>query len=84
MSKEDTSSPTVATEAIILTCVIDAIENREVATCDIPGAFMQSDIKGKVIMKLKGVTAEVIIKINPSKYENTSCTSAESQSYTSG
>ena len=26
MTKEETSSPTVATEALILTCVIDAIE----------------------------------------------------------
>jgi sporulation-control protein spo0M len=45
--------------------VIDAIEDRDVATCDIPGAFMQSDMKGKVVMKLKGVVAEVIVKIDP-------------------
>jgi hypothetical protein len=68
MSKEETSSPTVATEALILTCVIDAMEGRDVATCDIPGAFMQSDMKGKVVMKLEGVMAEVILKINPRKY----------------
>jgi hypothetical protein len=68
MSKEETSSPTVATEALILTCVIDAIEGRDVATCDIPGAFMQSDMKGKVVMKLEGVMAEVIIKIDPKLY----------------
>jgi hypothetical protein len=59
----------VATEALMLTCVIDAIEKRDVATCDIPGAFMQSDMKGKVIMKLEGVMAEVITKIDPNKYE---------------
>jgi hypothetical protein len=68
MSKEDNSLPTVATEALMLTSVIEAIENRDVATCNIPGAFMQSDMKGKVIMKLEGVMAEVIIKIDPSKY----------------
>jgi hypothetical protein len=68
MTKEETSSPTVATEALILTCVIDAIEGRDVATCDIPGAFMQSDMKGKVVMKLEGVMAEVILKIDPRKY----------------
>jgi hypothetical protein len=60
MSKQKTSSPTVATEVLILTCVIDAIEGRDVATCDIPGAFMQSDMKGKVVMKLEVVMAEVI------------------------
>jgi hypothetical protein len=63
-----TSSPTVATEALLLTCVIDTIEGRKVATCDIPGAFMQSDMKGKVVMKLEGVMAEVILKIVPKKY----------------
>jgi hypothetical protein len=68
MSKEETSSPTVATEALILTCVIDAMEGRDVATCVIPGPFMQSDMKGKVVMKLEGVMAEVILKINPRKY----------------
>jgi hypothetical protein len=68
MTKEETSSPTVATQALILTCVIDAIEGRDVATCDIPGAFMQSDMKGKVVMKLEGVMAEVILKIDPKLY----------------
>jgi hypothetical protein len=69
MTKQETSSPTVATESLILSCVIDAIEGRDIATCDIPGAFMQSDMKGKVIMKLEGVMAEIIIKIDPKKYE---------------
>jgi arginine deiminase len=68
MNKQETSSPTVATEALILTCVIDAIEERNVATCDIPGAFMRSDMKGKVVMKLEGVMAEVILKIDPKMY----------------
>ena len=68
MSKNDTSSPTVATEALLLSCVIDAVEGRDVATCDIPGAFMQSDMEGKVVMKLEGVMAEVILKIDPKKY----------------
>jgi hypothetical protein len=69
MSKEDTSSPNVATEALIISCIIDAIERRDVATCDIPGAFMQSDMEGDVIMKLEGVMADVILKIDPSKYK---------------
>jgi hypothetical protein len=69
MTKEEMSSPTVATEALILTCVIDAIERRNVATCDIPGAFMQSNMKGKVVMKFEGVMAEVILKIDQIKYK---------------
>jgi hypothetical protein len=68
MSKEETSLPTVATEALILPCVVDASEGRDVATCDIPGAFMQSNMKGKVVMKLEGAMAEVIVKMDPKQY----------------
>jgi hypothetical protein len=68
MTKQETSAPTVATKALILTCVIGAIEGRDIATCDIPSAFMQSDMKGKVVMKLEGVMAEAILKIDPKLY----------------
>jgi hypothetical protein len=42
--KEEASAPTVAIESLLLTCVIDATEERDVATVDIPGAFMQADM----------------------------------------
>ena len=38
--KEDASSPTMAIESVMLSCTIDAMENRDVATVDIPGSFM--------------------------------------------
>jgi hypothetical protein len=31
ISKEDASSPTVATESVLLTCIVDAAEGRDVA-----------------------------------------------------
>ena len=34
--KGKTSSPTVSTEALFLSCMIDALERRDVATVDIP------------------------------------------------
>ena len=40
INKSETSTPIVATEALMLTCVIDAMERQDVATVDIPGAFM--------------------------------------------
>ena len=43
-TKEETSAPTVSIESLFLSCVIDAKEGRKVMTCDIPGAFMQTDI----------------------------------------
>jgi len=44
MTKEENSAPTVLTESLMIACVIDAIENRDVAIVDIPGAFMQADM----------------------------------------
>ena len=41
--KEQKTSPTVATESVMLTSTIDAKEGRDMATVDIPGAFMHSD-----------------------------------------
>jgi hypothetical protein len=42
ISKEDASSPTVATEAVLLLCIIDAKEGRDVTVIDIPNAFIQT------------------------------------------
>ena len=44
IAKEDAASPTMATKAVFLTAIIDAMEGREVAEFDVPGAFMQADI----------------------------------------
>jgi hypothetical protein len=42
ISKEDKSLPTIATEAILLFCVINAEEKRDVAIISIPNAFIQT------------------------------------------
>ena len=42
--KYETHSPTVSTEAMIITAIFDALEERDLAIIDIPGAFMQADI----------------------------------------
>jgi hypothetical protein len=41
--RADAASPTVATEAVFLTAIINALENRDIAVIDIPGAFMQGN-----------------------------------------
>jgi hypothetical protein len=68
MTKEETSSPTVATESLMLSCAIDARENRDVATVDIPVAFMQADMEGIVDMKLEGPMADMFAKLDPKLY----------------
>jgi len=42
--KEDAASPTVSTEAVLLTGVIDAKQRCDVMTLDIPNAFVQTTI----------------------------------------
>jgi hypothetical protein len=42
ISKEDASLPTIATEAMLLSCITNAKEERDVAVIDIPNAFIQT------------------------------------------
>ena len=66
--KEDASSPTVSIESVMLSCTIDAMEGRDVATVDIPGAFMQADVEDTVHMKLEGTMAELLVRLDPKLY----------------
>ena len=71
VSKEDASSPTVATESVLLTCIIDAEEERDVAILDIPNAFIQTrveDEKDMVIIKIRGVLVDILLEIAPDVY----------------
>ena len=36
----DSASPTVANESVLITGVIDAKERRDIATLDLPGAYL--------------------------------------------
>jgi len=56
-SKEDTSSPTISIKAMMLSCAIDAKENRYVVVSDIPGAFLHADMENIVHMLLEGTVA---------------------------
>jgi len=68
MQKEDTSSPTVAIESLFISATLDALEKRDVATVDIPGAFMQADMVRDVHMKLEGKIADLLSELEPELY----------------
>ena len=73
ISKEDASSPTVSTKAVLLSCLIDATEGRDVATIDIPNAFIQTRVnnpKQRVLIKVKGLLAEILVEIAPEVYSD--------------
>ena len=45
----------MSTEGLMLSYMIDATEVRDVATADIPGAFLQTDYyKGDIHIKMEG------------------------------
>ena len=67
-SREEASSPTVAIKLVMLSCIIDAMEGRDGAAVDIPGAFMQDDMDETVHMRLHGTMAQLIAKINLKLY----------------
>jgi hypothetical protein len=51
ISKEDASLPTVTTEAVLLSCIINAKEGRDVAVIDIPNALSRREWKTKGIWR---------------------------------
>ena len=67
--QEDARAPTVSTEAVFMTAVIDAMENRTVAVVDIPGAFMQADMDPGVYMHIDGAMAELLLEIDYAMYQ---------------
>jgi hypothetical protein len=64
ISKEHANSPTVATEAVILSCIIDAEEGRDVTVVDIPNAFVQTRVENEKdmdVIKICGVLVDIIV-----------------------
>jgi hypothetical protein len=73
ISKEEASSPsTVTTESVLLTCIADAEEGRDVAAIDIPNAFIQTRVEDKkdmVFIKIRGTLVDMPLDITPDAYK---------------
>ena len=60
---------------LFISCTIDALEQQNFATLNIPGAFIQADIEKIIHVKLVGELADLLICVDPSyekvqMYEN--------------
>eukprot|EP00957_Ditylum_brightwellii_P136918 10441808-Ditylum_brightwellii.AAC.1 len=66
--RDDASSPTVSTAALMLSCVIGAKESHNIVTLDVPNVFMQADMNKLVNMKIECSMAKLIVKIKPVLY----------------
>ncbi len=67
-AKQGTTSPTVATESVFITAVIDAYDGRDVACFNIPGVFLHADVDEDITMVLKGRLAELMVQVAPNLY----------------
>ena len=70
ITKEDVSSPTVSAEAVMLTCVIDAQEDRDIVVVEIPNAFVQTvvdeeDAEHPVIVRIRGPLVDILVSFAP-------------------
>jgi hypothetical protein len=73
ISKDDASSPTVATDAVILAFIIDAEEGIDVAVVDIPNAFVQTRVENETDMafiNIRGVLVDILVEIAPCIYKS--------------
>ena len=64
---------TVAKESVILSCIIDAEEGRDVAVINIPNAFRQTrveDEKDVAFIKIQGVLVDILVEIAPDIYKD--------------
>ena len=68
IKKEEATSPTVTTEALLISLAIDAKENRAVATADIPGAFLSAKLEAEVHMMIEGDMVDYLCIAN-TKYK---------------
>ena len=51
-NRHDVSSPTVSNEGLMMSLIIDAMEGREVATADVPGAYLHAKMDDFTVLKL--------------------------------
>ena len=68
VSKEDGSSPTVGTESLFLSLVIDAHEGRYVVTADVVETFLLADMVEFTVVKIDGPMVTYLVRANPSKF----------------
>ena len=63
--KEETASPTLSQDAFFLTCIVDAIEERDKAITDVKAAYLNAKIKGEVLMKITRKEVDLFFEKDP-------------------
>ena len=64
ISKEEASSPAVAIESLLTSLAIDALEDRDIATADVSGAFLHGDMDDFVVVRLSEEESRALISVD--------------------
>ena len=66
--KSEVSETKISTDALFITFVVDDDERRDVATINIPGAFLQTAAKPGNYIKFTGAMVDILCQLNPRLY----------------
>ena len=69
INKEEYSSPIVTMEELILSCIMDTLDGRDVTMVNMPGDFIHADMYDIVNMLIHGAMAELLMRVDPGQYE---------------
>jgi hypothetical protein len=62
--KEDTSSPTLSSDALMLSLLVDAQERRDVATAYAVEAYLNASMTDFVMLKITGQAVNILCTVN--------------------
>ena len=68
-TKDETSSPTATPESVLLTALIDAVEDQHIAVADVTGAYLNADMDDFVLIRLLGDDVDMMCNANPTYAE---------------
>ena len=69
--KSEVSSPIPDFCAFKYICAVIAKESRDIATIDLPGFFLQTEMErdDKILLKITGAVALLLVESNPEKWQ---------------
>jgi len=62
LQKVEMISPTVSTDALMLSIIINAFENRDVATANVEGAYLHTDMEDFVLLTMVREATDIMCK----------------------
>ena len=71
LRKEDSASPTVTLEGLIVVMCIDTKECHDIMSSNVPNAFIQTKLptsSERIIMKISGMLVDLLVDESPTKY----------------